>query len=367
VKPETPLDLVEQFSREAPDGRVILTPASAIRPEKVDWALAQRVPLGGVTILAGMQGLGKSTLSLEWAARWSRGQAAGDLYGQPTNIIIATAEDSAAGTIVPRLIAAGADRSRISLVQIVRDGLALSPTLPDDVEALAQRMREIGARVLIVDPLSAHLARDVNSWRDQDIRRALAPLHRLAERVRAAIVCVAHLNKGASPDGLERISGSVAISAAARSAFLVGEDPADRDGPTRLLVHLKSNLAPLAPAWRFRVEGRTVDTEAGIAPTSGIAWCGEVNGVHASDLLTREDPSERSARERAIEWLRDALAEGAMLANDVKREAQENGISAGTLRRAREALGVVLKKARRDLRRRPAVVVGTPGRCPPIA
>jgi len=105
------------------DGRpaqaeVILTPASDIRPERIEWAWQGRIPFGAVTLLVGEPGLGKSTVLVDICARLTRGQLEGDACGRPVGVIVASAEDHRSATIVPRLTAAGADLARAHFIDM---------------------------------------------------------------------------------------------------------------------------------------------------------------------------------------------------------------------------------------------------------
>lgn len=269
---------------------VHLVPADRITPEAVRWAWVGRIPLGAVTLLVGDPGLGKSTLTIEIAARLSQGQLDGDLKGEPAVVALATAEDALAHVVRPRLDAAGADLARVHLVTVCRDGVTGGLVLPEDVDDLADRLRAVGARMLVVDPLVAHLPGAIDAHKDQHVRQALAPLGRLAERLGLAVVCVVHLNKGHDAAVIARVSGSVGFVAAARSVLLLGSDPDDREGSTRVVLHGKSNLSPLAPALRVRVEGRTIVVGDRHVETSAIAWCGEARGVSVADVLRTGRP-----------------------------------------------------------------------------
>ena len=76
--------------------------------EKVDWLWEQRLPLGKCTLVAGEGGLGKSMVLAWIAATGSRGGdwPCGEGLSPCGSVIILSAEDDAADTIVPRLIAA---------------------------------------------------------------------------------------------------------------------------------------------------------------------------------------------------------------------------------------------------------------------
>jgi archaellum biogenesis ATPase FlaH len=328
------------------DAVVNLTPASAIHPEPVTWAWNQRIPLGAVTVLAGDPGLGKSTLTMALAAQLSRGDLPGDLRGTPVTVALATVEDAVAHVVVPRLHAAGADMDRVHIITVQHDGNSGGLTLPSDLPALKAQLETAKARVVIVDPLVAHLPSHVNSRSDQDVRRVLAPLAQLAEQLDAAVIAVMHLNKNIlDTRPLTRIGGSIGFVGAARSVLLLGPDPDDREGPMRVLAHEKSNYGAKAPALRLRVEGRTVTADAGAAiTTQGIVWCGEALGLSAADLLVQESPEERTALGRAKEAILELLAHGPVLAKTVEEELTRQGIKPRTWKRAKSALVVESRK-----------------------
>ena len=201
-----------------------------------------------MTLLVGDPGLGKSLLSLDIAAGVSRNAG---------SVLVATAEDSLEATVRPRLDAADANLDRIAFVQMFADGYPDGLRIPDDVVELERLVAECGASLVIVDPLMAHLPGEVNSWRDQSIRLALAPLHGLAERQGCAALVLAHLNKSASSDWLRRVGGSVGITGAARSVLLMARDPDDSDGEKgrrRVLAHAKCNVGPEMPSLLYEIE-----------------------------------------------------------------------------------------------------------------
>jgi len=332
----------EEVSANANQEKFILVSADKIRPQQTDWAWAGRIPLGGVTILAGDPGLGKSTITIDLAARWSRGQVDGDLKGHPINVVIATAEDSLAHTVVPRLRAAGADLSRIHFVQINQEGVSGGLTLPGDLDVLARKLQEVQAGALIIDPLMAHLSLKVNSWQDQSIRQCLAPLAALAEKMDLAMPVIMHLNKSEKAEAQYRVGGSIGIVAAARSVLLTAKDP-ENEGQS-LLAHLKCNLALEAVTQRYRIEGATVDYEKELIKTSRIVWLGEAAHVKASDILIAPDQASQSDRQDAQDWLRQELQEGPRMSEDLFKTAVRQGITKSTLKRAKQGLGVIAKK-----------------------
>jgi hypothetical protein len=331
-------------SKAASRPDVELINASTIRPTATLWAVQDRVPLNAVTAIAGPPGLGKTMLTLEWAAGWTHGRIHGALRAQPVSVVIASAEDSHSATLVPRLTAAKADLTKILFSQVKRDGHTGGLLIPDDISSLRLSLLKSHARFLIIDPLMAHLPGTINSWRDQDVRRALAPLADLAEELTLAVLVVMHLNKGEGKEALARVGGSIGIVAAARSVLLVTADPEDPDSDVRMLGHLKCNVGPLSPTLKFRLEERSVSFDGTSARTSGIVWNGEAAHLAAADLLMQQERVSRGDRLHAIDWLRQELADGPQHARRLIEHAQKLGISETTLRRAKAALGVKDKR-----------------------
>jgi 5S rRNA maturation endonuclease (ribonuclease M5) len=322
--------------------RVIIAESfTTIRAERTRWLWDGRIPLGAPTLLVGREKLGKSTLTNELAARLTRGELPGDLAGEPVDVLVVGYEDNAGSTVKPRLLAAGADPARVHRIRAEYRGSQDLVSFPDDVERIAQCAREHGARLLVIDPFSASLGADVNSHRDQDIRRAIAPLAQLAEDADLAVLLVAHFNKAQGGDSLSRVLGSRGLTAAVRSVLVFGKAPDAEDGsPDRVLAHAACNVAREAPSLSCRVEARVIEDETGTIETSRLVIVGDCDTDADALLATRSD-DERTDREIAADWLADKLADREWHGADKIREnAKTAGIAERTLYRARKLLGV---------------------------
>jgi hypothetical protein len=310
---------------------------STVQPERVEWLWPGRIPLGKLTIIDGDPGLGKSVLTLDLAARVSRGLPMPDgSPGRQGGVVLLSAEDGLHDTIRPRLDAAGADCSRILALDLVlaeggHGKEKRPPVLPVDVPYLAAAIKRVGALLIVVDPLTAFLGAQVNAHRDTDIRRALLPMARLAEETAAAVVVIRHLNKLAGGDPLYRGGGSIAIIGAARSGLLVAEDPDNAD--RRVLAATKCNLAKLPPSLGFEL----TPADNG---SFRVGWIGESAHTAEGLLAVPKDGEEQNAIRDAVEVLRTILSAGQRTADDVKREARKAGISERTLARAKATLKV---------------------------
>lgn len=308
---------------------------STVTPVHVDWLWTQRVPLGKVTVLDGDPGLGKSTITLDLAARVSSGRPMpGERIGRPpAGVVLLSAEDGLDDTIRPRLDAAGADVSlvfaRTAVGSLIEGHL---PALPDDIATVEADAVETGAALIVVDPLMAFLAPGVNAHRDQDVRRALAPLAAMAERTGAAVLVVRHLNKSGKSDALYRGGGSIGIIGAARCGLMVAVDPDDES--QCVLAVTKSNLGAMPAALSYRL---VADPGTQVAR---IDWGRETTHTARALLAIPVEDGVQSAVDEAIAVLAEILQSGPVRVATVRAQTRSAGISDRTLDRAKSRLGV---------------------------
>lgn len=314
--------------------------ANTVQLERVTWLWPGRLATGKQTVLDGDPGLGKSTLTLDIAARITTGAAMpGEDDGRdPRGVVLLSAEDGAADTIVPRLTAAGADLGRVYImtgVLPVGGGPEDAATL-QHIEAIESAIRAQDAALLIVDPIMAYLGADANAHKDQDVRRTLAPLAAMLDRTGCAGMLVRHLNKAAGGAAIYRGGGSIGIIGAARFGLLVARDPDDDDA--RIVAPVKCNIGKEPPALRYRLES----VEGG--DVARVTWEDEPVSIGANELLAASggDENEQGERAEAKAWLRDFLDQGPQLSPDIFRAGHKVGFSTSTLRRAKKALGNVV-------------------------
>lgn len=304
-----------------------------IPPERVEWLSMSRLAAGKITILDGDPGLGKSSLSLDWAARITRGDALP--YGpknRPRGVVILSAEDDPRDTIRPRLDACQADLSRVFLFDMRdEEGNSYLPSLPGDLEALASMIEATDAALTIVDPLIAYVAGELKSGSDQDMRRMLSPMGTMLARTRCAGLGLRHLNKTAAMSSLYRGGGSIGIIGAARFGLLVAKDPADETGKRRILAVQKANIGDDdPPSLVYRLES------VGGTDVARVVWEGE-SDLRANALTAPPaDEGDRSRVQGALDWLRDILGGGSVPTNELKRLAREDGFNWSSMERARD-------------------------------
>lgn len=333
--------------------RARLIRLSDVHREQIDWLWPGYLARGKLHIIDGDPGLGKSTATTDWAARTTTGRSWPD--GQPgcdpAGVVLLSAEDGLGDTIRPRLEAAGADLDRVAALTGVRTAddetgeiYERLPALPGDIPKIRQAVEQLSAAMVIIDPLMAYLGGDVNAHRDQDVRRALAPLARMAEETGAAVLLVRHNTKSGGNNALYRGGGSIGIIGAARLGFTFARDPED-DGRV-IVACTKANITSKPASLAYRL----VD-----CPEHGCAraeWHDGPVAYTAEDLLAaaQESPDDRADRNDAAAWLRAYLLDngGEAEAADVIKAGEKVGYQKHTLQRARKRAGVRTEKASFD-------------------
>jgi AAA domain len=331
---------------------LIVRRASDIVPEKVEPLWPGRLWRGKHTCFAGEPGTGKSQLLLFIAAAVTTGREwpCGEGKAPIGSVIILSAEDGEADTIVPRLIAAGADRKRISTVAAVQseDGKGRRAfNLQADLQLLEDEITRSGdVALVIIDPVSSYLGK-ADSHKNSEVRGVLEPISEMAARTRVAIASVTHFSKynaATTTKALHRFIGSIAFVGAPRAAFAVIEDPEDKD--RRLLLHAKNNLAAPPKGLAFRLEQRSV--AEGVIGSSIYFEHEHVSATADETLATDRDSEGRSAKEDAIEFLQAMLADKPVTVEIIEQEAKAAGLlgkdqsigQSKPFRSARKALGI---------------------------
>jgi len=320
----------------------VLIRLSDVEPQAVHWLWPGRIPVGKLTLLVGNPGVGKSFISLNIAARATKGSPwpDGAAGSEPGSVILLTAEDGLADTIRPRLDAAAADVSKVRAIETVRridpktgESVLMQFCLERDVPNLEDAIQQVGdCRLVIIDPVSAYLG-GKDSYKDAEVRSLLAPLSDVAARNQVAILAIAHLNKSTASPAVYRTMGSIAFVAAARSVWVVAKDKDDPTGSRRLVLPVKNNLGNDRTGLAYRLNRLHSNLAA------HVEWEAKPVEVDADDALGfGAKPRGGGAVDEAVEWLMDILRDGPVPHGDIKKRAEQDGISMASIRRAMEKL-----------------------------
>ena len=319
----------------------------SVEVEQIEWLLYPFIPYGKVTIIQGDPGEGKTTMVLQIIAKLTRGEpvlpvtdttkekqsdeadsenndsdAEGNIQEQPSilpvNVIYQTAEDGLGDTIKPRLLAAGADCSKVLVIDDSDQPLTMA-----DVR-LEEAIVQTKAKMVVLDPIQGFLGADVDMHRANEIRPLMKRIAVLAEKYHCAVILIGHMNKNSNGKSSYRGLGSIDFQAAARSVLIVGRV---KDEPeVRVVCHTKSSLAPEGTSIAFRLD-----------KNNGFEWIGEYD-ISADELLNGDGRGQKSRK--AKEFLLEILANGGMTQKKIAEEAEARGIKSKTLWNAKRELEI---------------------------
>ena len=329
-----------------PGRELVVTCMRDIAPRDVEWAWEGWLPMGKLVALDGAPGIGKTTIALDLIARATRGilMPGSSTRTAPITVLIAGVEDGWEDTIRPRLDAAIADLDRIHTVTVAHDGTF---TIPDDVNALAEKIAGTGATWVHFDNIMGALSENVRTNSDHDVRRALGSLKNVAERLGVLVTFLRHPRKAGANSAVDAGGGSTAFSAIARVVLFAGFDPTDTtedlNARRRVLAVGKSNLSRLPDSRSFTLVSAPNGRPA-------VKW-GDVSPITADDLASapmrlRQGGGERTTapntkQDAAQEWLSNCLESGEPVSSDeLKALARETQLKWRTVERAAAELGV---------------------------
>jgi putative DNA primase/helicase len=320
---------------------VTLVQCSTIEATKITWLWNGFIPQGKLTLLAGAGGTGKSTLAFSFAGTVSNGGVwpDGTRCDAAGNVLIWSSEDDAADTIVPRLLAVGANLQRCGIISgaIDENGLRCPFDAARDMARLREAINHIGGvSLLIIDPIVTAVTGDMH--KANDVRRDLQPIVDFAAETNCAVFGITHFAKGtAGKNSAERVIGSQAFAALARMVLVAAKE---EDSQNRVFTRAKSNNSVDTGGFSYTIEAGTLP--GGIEATR-VAWGATLEGSSREILSTVEEPEadDTSKMGQAKRFILEALSSGPVESKELAKTAREGfGISERTLRRAGEALGI---------------------------
>ena len=316
---------------------------SDVKPVKLSWLWPGRIPYGKVSVLVGDPSLGKSLLTVDFAARVSQGRGWPDALdkGQTRgDVLMMSAEDGLEDTIVPRLMAQGADLTRVHTIQTVRgENGQPKPFCIGDVDTLrlvAQAVPDL--RLVCVDPVSAFLG-NVDSHNNAEVRSLMAPLAAFASEFDVAVLAVTHSNKSSAQKAMYRIVGSLAFVAAARACWAVVKDPKDPD--RRGFLPIKNNLGKDGGGLVYHISTTRVEK---LGPQPVVIWEQGETSATADEWMAAEQNAVAAERDTVGEWLNEVLEGGERRTQDVREDARQAGLSWAAVRVAKERIGATACK-----------------------
>ena len=343
---------------------------SLIRPKPLEWAWDGLVPMGKLTLLTGDPGVGKSLVSLQVASMVSRGVsttvaapgiaaesgaaalvAADSKRALRRGVLVFSGLDQPEETVLPRLMAAGADASQVFFFKgyLVNETVAgtgdkassgVRPfRLSRDVGQLQSCLEELADEgitvgLIVIDSIDQYIGANEKK---SDRIAAVSRLADLAAQSGAAVLVTANSSLKAGSRG-----GTVVYQElfnAARSVLTVVPD--QEDSGRRRVLSLKHNLTA-------RPAGVSVSLEQ-----AGLRWGAEPIAPRSSEDSTaaarlnetRPLVEEGTCPNGGVtQWLKDLLSAGEASSDSIEHRATQAGISHRMLKRALKTLDCKVRK-----------------------
>lgn len=321
-------DLVA-FGEKVGRRRVKLIQASSVKTEKVDWLIKEWIPANMLTLLAGREGIGKSTIACGWVAEFSnRGMKCAYL----------NSEDSRSFTVRPRLQAAGANLDNIFFIDVETEtGGEGHLRLPQDTDILFRELVDQGVKFVVLDAAKSSMDPKLDGYKDDHVRQFLEPLAAAADKYNITIVGLAHFGKKEGKDTGRLLLGSIAWSQIARSVLSAAVD----DDGRLIVTNTKANLARGIVSREATIVSRPVQIDDGTITELGAIEWGEFTDTPATELLESQDDEDQDDRTDAEVWLQDYLTERGPTPRSAVLKAAKGAAVASerTIKRAFKNLG----------------------------
>ncbi len=303
------------------------TTGSEVQPVRVDWWERHLIPRGCLTLAAGRGNAGKSTTCAAWAAEATRrGEIVAWLHS----------EEDRSMHIIPKLLAAGAD---IDLVRFLDVGIRMEDgeisdaalQLPRDLAQLERNLVDIECRWLVFDALTSFKSSRMSANSGDDVRAFLEPIQRMAGRLNAVVIGIAHLGKDAERKARDSVKGASEWTDVPRQVLAFHRDDGETEG---VISDVKGNLSPSPRSIGYRFENVSLP-EHGIDEVGRIVFTGDVDTTVDDARRASTPDDDGDDRRAALRWVEDYLGEnGETDAAVVKKAcAKELCISVRTVER----------------------------------
>lgn len=310
---------------EVPARMGVVQTLSNFRSRKMQWLWDGLIPMGAAVIFAGMGGVSKSTFSIWFAGKVTRGEMQ-TLGNEPGDVLYVSHEDGIEDVVLPRAQANGVDTERFHIFGVAlktMNGVTM-PKFPEDLALLEEKIDEVNAKLVIIDPILSAMAagRDPNS--NVDVRELIDPLNQLAQRKNITIIGIAHINKTVTT-ARTAVTGSAAWVDATRGTLMFAMDEPDPnlDYTDVTFGNTKGNYSRNGKNYTYRVHSHDHTHDSGeVGSVPKIEWLGvstrSVGEVLASGTEDRREGFLRGAIKEFIDE-----CNGAVSVQDVLKEFRD--------------------------------------------
>lgn len=330
--------------------KVTVINGASLRPKPMKWMWPNRVPAGAITWGVGKPGNAKSLWATDLAARVSSGRDFPDgakNSNGPRKVLMYAGEDDLERTVIPRLMAAGANIANMDFLdntsfevydkeynRVDRREIDLSQDVPT-LSHVIHHYPDIA--LLVLDPTTGvYGSRNTNH--DKDMRPVMNELKDMCEKRGLTIVGITHTNKRGEAAAIDQIQGASSIAGAARAAWLFTRDPESDDEHGHVMTCIKSNLSDKHDGLKLLTKAVKVNDEVGEHPM--IVWGDgtKMQADEANQALKEKRESKNDKRQVAKNMILSLLAETPVRSPEIYAALKAAGISDTTAERAADDL-----------------------------
>jgi putative DNA primase/helicase len=327
--------------------QIVVKDASKIEPDEMTWVWEHRIPTGAITWCLGQPNNAKSLMTIEVAACVTTGRDYPDGAKNtvpPSKVLMYCGEDGLSKIVVPRLMATGADLTKISFLDRKsfrtiagdNDPQKRPLDLSQDCDVLLELIKQHpDVKMVIVDPITGVFG-NKNINKNEEANAVFEQIIDLCEASGIAFLGILHVPKRTTNSAVEKIAGGTAVAGSAKSAFMLSRDLDSDDEHDHVMTMVKWNYTGKTTGLKYRTVPATVEHKGKKFEIAKIEW-GEETKDRADDILVRQN-SKKDDRDRQEDrceaFLQTYLAKGAVRSPDVYNAAKQLEFGDTTVRRA---------------------------------
>jgi len=322
--------------------------AQSVQVKRITYLWPGVIPTHMSTALTGDPGEGKSLVAIDATARVTS-ETPFPAYGEDApavkgHVFYVTSEGVPEMILVPRLIAADADLSKVTIIEGVRikSGEFSMFDVTAHLPMIASRAKDFpDLKLIVIDPIASFIPERINTNQMNQVRQMIDRISDLAYKLGIAVLSIMHFSKTTGVKAGQRTAGSVQFAAAVKMSWSVIRREGDPRN-ARLLVPQKTNITGASKSLSFsihEVKFPAPDNPSEIITTAKIKYEKLVD--EDPEMLISPPVETDNNVASAVRFLRHKLAEGMTLyAKPLIDEAEENGIPKWALYKAKDRLGI---------------------------
>jgi RecA-family ATPase len=313
--------------------------ASDVEMKKLEWLVPGMIPRSKVTLFSGKGESGKTTVAIDLAARVSTGadwpDGTKNEYG-PMRVLMAVTEDDLDDTVVPNLVAAGADVGMVQFLRITSvDGNNVRMRklqLKNDIVLVTNALKKHKEYALVIlDPIFSFIGK-ANKNDDEEMRPIMEELQRVCGETKTAFVGIIHYNKKSDLDAVQGISGAGSIANVTRVIWAFSPDPDNKE--EFYMSKAKGNiLKRTQKGMKYRMTEAPVTMKNGeIDYKPKVEWLGQHE--NSADEVNKKVRDARYGKDtkgsKGVEVVKELLAKAPMRSPDVYAALTAAGVGERT-------------------------------------